>query len=163
MLTPIDVSRTRIAAAGAGPARGSAGSARFRVDATTPTPNSVEMATAGEIATAEATGAVMLPFAEDDTAERDRRGHAHGLALLDALDDARAGLVGAADHGAVAATLIGMAASMPSVTDPRLAALLGLVTLRARIEAWRLGGTPDRADRGYEGEVTDRPARWPNR
>ena len=80
-----------------------------------------------------------LQEAETETA-RNRKGHRHGAALLDALRQLQQELLGKpAETGPGIATLARLAASAPSVSDPELGQILSAIRLRARVELLRRG------------------------
>lgn len=117
--------------------RGSAGGGSFPSAlggdpaATVATPASTAMQTVE--------GLLSLQEVADGLAGR-RRGVARGEQLLDALEELRLALLaGAVPRGQLAALARLAAEQVPLVDDPRLAAILGEIELRAAVELAKLG------------------------
>ena len=77
--------------------------------------------------------------AVDDPVLRDREARRHGRKVLDALAALQKALLGGGGERDALGHLSALLGGMPQATDPQLAALLGSVGLRARIELARHG------------------------
>ena len=126
-ITPIQVSGL----AGTTP-REMDGGARFVVDAGT-TPPSVPLSGAAAIGMES----MLLLQAVDDVAERDRGARRRGAAMIAALTDLQKALIAEGDPALALRSLSELAAEAPEAADPRLAAVLRAVVLRARVEVAR--------------------------
>ena len=81
------------------------------------------------------------PDAPSAPAVRDREARRHGQALLSVLAEMQLSLIGSRD-GPGSLTLLserlsGLAEAIPVAADPRLRAIIGAITLRARVELAR--------------------------
>jgi hypothetical protein len=70
--------------------------------------------------------------------ERDREASRRGQALLTALSTLQRSLLAGRDASGLRARLETLAGDMPAAGDPRLAAILGAIRLRTRVELARL-------------------------
>ena len=81
------------------------------------------------------------PDAPSAPAVRDREARRHGQALLSVLAEMQLSLIGSRDGpGSLALLserLSGLAEAIPVAADPRLRAIIGAITLRARVELAR--------------------------
>ncbi len=77
--------------------------------------------------------------AVDDPALRDRDARRHGSEVLDALAELQRALLGGGGERDALGQLSALLSRMPHADDPQLAALLGSVGLRVRIELARRG------------------------
>jgi hypothetical protein len=95
---------------------------------------------------APAGGVAMLPLgtmlaaeALEQLADRNAAARRQGQAVMARLAALQHALLAERDRTALLAQLAGLVADMPAATDPGLAALLGEIALRARVELARHG------------------------
>ncbi len=84
-------------------------------------------------------GAMLLAEALDGDALRDRAARRHGQVVLAGLTALQRVLLEGGDQALMLERLEGLIADMPEASDPRLAAVLGSIVLRERVELARLG------------------------
>jgi Class II flagellar assembly regulator len=84
-------------------------------------------------------GVMLAAEALDRDATRDRAARRHGQVVLTGLAAVQRALLEGGDTVAALERLAGLVAEMPEAAEPRLAALLGMIVLRARVELARLG------------------------
>lgn len=82
----------------------------------------------------DALGAVLLLDAEAERDRRNGRARQRGLELLDALAAVQRAMLDASGAGQALDSLEGLLAGVPDADDPGLAALLGQIILRARVQ-----------------------------
>jgi len=101
------------------------------------------VATASAAPLGEATpvtlGAMLAAEALDRDALRDRAARRHGQVVLAGLTALQRVLLEGGDQALSMGRLEGLIADMPEASDPRLAAVLGSIVLRVRVELARLG------------------------
>ncbi len=95
-------------------------------------------ATPGAAAAAVSLSGLLALQGAGPEAPRDRTARRRGRDILDALAALQRGLLGG-DAGGALARLASLIEGVPLAADPRLAALLAAVALRARIELARRG------------------------
>lgn len=113
-----------------------AGADRFTVGSA---PASAAQPRAAEAAQASVPACMLILQEIGAETPQDRAAGRHGRALLSALARLQRQLLGAPDDGAALHELAELAASVPSATDPAVAAVLRAVVLRARVELARRG------------------------
>jgi hypothetical protein len=131
-MTRIDTTRLR-ATGGAGPvARRPAGSA-FQVEEEAGTG---EPEAAGPLSGASSVSLSVMLAAEalDREPPRDQAARRQGHAVLAGLTTLQRALLEGGDQAAALERLTSLVADMPVAAEPRLAALLGAIVLRARVE-----------------------------
>jgi hypothetical protein len=148
-MTPIDpvrrgisgVGRARAAGAAAAPGMQPAGGA-FHVTAEG---GSGAAEASGPLAEAMPVSLGMMMAAEelDRDAMRDRAARRHGLVMLGGLTALQRALLEGGDTAVSLDRLGALLADMPQAAEPRLAALLGTIALRVKVELALLDGVRD--------------------
>lgn len=108
---------------------------RFALDTPAEAAASGAPAPLDEMGSLVSVDALLALQAEDDPAERRRRAIVHGEDLLDRLDAVKLDLLaGTLSAEALRRLSLAVERSLEAVEDPRLAAILGEIDLRARVE-----------------------------
>src|SRR5271165_2104823 len=92
-----------------------------------------------------ALGAMLAAEALDQDAARDQAARRQGQVVLAGLTALQRALLEGGDQAASRDRLAALVADMPLVAEPRLAALLDTIVLRARVELARLDPPPQRS------------------
>lgn len=144
-MTPIDAARLAAmnaprlrptgATAPAGPAPAGSG---FRVEEAAEG-ETTEAAVSVVEAAPVSLGLMLAAEALERKSARDRAARRHGQVVLAGLTTLQRALLDGGDHTASLDRLAALVADMPQATEAQLAALLGTIVLRARVELARLG------------------------
>jgi hypothetical protein len=143
-MTPIDL--VRLGTSGVGRARVAAapgtqqGAGAFRVAAESD-PGTAEAASQLADTTPVSLGVMLAAEALDRDAVHDRAARRHGLVVLAGLTALQRALLEGGDSAVSLERLAALLSDMPQAVEPRLAALLGTIVLRVRVELARLDGS----------------------